>query len=269
VRHRLPLILVLVLSACAGSPASPSSIAAASQPPLGPFPSELAQGLRTETDIAYTDVTDCGGLSCRVPGDVLAPTAGADLPTIVMLGGGSTPFANRRYQAPLAVELARRGAVVFLLSYRSAVTGNYDSDGFNDVRCAVRYARAMAADYGGDADRVVVVGHSQGGFMAIQVAIQPEEEAEACLADGSGKPDGVIGLGSPSPPLRDAGGSSPPIWLFSGSDDGDANGFAERLREAGFDAESRELPGVTHDGITDPEAAPEVIDLIMDAIESR
>jgi acetyl esterase/lipase len=259
----------VILTACAGGiAASPSQAAVATQPPLGPFPADLVSGLQTETDIAYTDVTDCGGTPCRVPGDVLAPRDGSDLPTVVMLGGGSTPFSERRYQEDLAVELANRGAVVFLMSYRSAVTGNYDSDTSNDVRCAVRFARAETQAYGGDPNRVVVVGHSQGGFVALEVALQPEAEAEACLAGGSGKPDGVIALGSPSPSLRDAGDSAPPMWLFSGAEDGDADGNAQRLVEAGFDAESLELPGVTHDGITDPAAAPEVVDLIMEAVNS-
>ena len=36
----------------------------------------------------------------------------------------------------------------------------------------------------------------------------------------------------------------------------------------GFDAESQILPGVTHDGITDPVAAPEIVDLIVEALEA-
>jgi acetyl esterase/lipase len=239
-----------------------------SQPVLGPFTGDLVQGLRTDADIAYTDVTDCGGTPCTVPGDVLAPTDGSNLPAIVMLGGGSTPFDGRRYEERLAVELAERGAVVFLMSYRSAVTGNYASDSYNDVRCAVRYARATTEEYGGDPSRVVVVGHSQGGFMALQIAIQPEEEADACLADGSGKPDGVVALGSPAPSFADAGDSAPPLWLFAGSEDGDAEGSALRLRDRGYDAQARELPGVTHDGIVDPVATPDIVDLIFEAVDS-
>ena len=58
------------------------------------------------------------------------------------------------------------------------------------------------------------------------------------------------------------------MWLFSGAEDGDADGNAQRLVAAGFDVEAHELPGVTHDGITDPVAAPEVVDLIMEALNS-
>lgn len=219
------LALALAATACAGdagrslSPpmAAKTSIPVPTQPTIGPFASDAVGGLVTATDIAYTAPTDCGGTPCTVPGDVLARAGETDLPTILLLGGGSTPFANRRYQQPLAPELAQRGAVVFLMSYRSAATGNYDSDSANDVRCAVRYARDRAEEYGGDPDRIIVVGHSQGGFLSVEVAIQPEQEAEACLADGSGKPDGVVGLGSPLPSFAGAGDSAPPMWLFAGS----------------------------------------------------
>jgi len=229
-------------------------------------------GLETDPDIAYTGLTDCGGTPCTVPGDVLAPAGGSDLPTIVLLPGGGQQFADRRlHQGRLAAELAARGAVVFLMSYRSAVTGNYDSDSSNDARCAVRYARAETEKYGGDPSRVVVVGHSLGGFLGLDLAIHPEMEAEACLADGSGIPDAVVGLGAPLRSFSGAGDSGPPIWLFAGLDDEvarDPEGSAQRLRDRGFDAQARELPGVTHDEITDPIATPEVVDLIFEAVDS-
>jgi acetyl esterase/lipase len=205
-----------------------------------------------------------------VPGDVLAPANARDLPTIVLLPGGGTQFADRRvHQGRLAADLATRGAVVFLMAYRSAVTGNYDSAGANDVRCAVRYARFATADHGGDPDRVIVVGHSQGGLHALEVALAPDEDAEACLADGSGRPDAVIGLGAPLPrTAASADEGALPIWLFAGDEDGDAEGDAARLEERGFDADARELPGVTHGEITDSAATPEIVDLIFEAVDS-
>jgi acetyl esterase/lipase len=261
------LLFALALSACGESEPSATSDSAVA-PPLGPLPSDLVGDLRTDPDIVYTEGTECGGVPCPVPGDVLAPKAGTELPTIVLLGGGSTPFGERRYQAPLAAELARRGAVVFLLSYRSAVTGSYDTETAADIRCAVAYARERTDEYGGDPNRVALVGHSQSGLVALEIALQPEEDVVDCLADAVGKPDAVIGLGAPSPRGRDVDDSAPPIWLFAGSEDGDADGAAQRLRAQGFEAESRELPGVTHEGITDPAASPDIVDLIMEAISS-
>lgn len=260
-------LVALILAACGGNAAVTSS-APPAQATLGPFDPAVVGDLRTATDVPVTEEVDCGGTPCRVPADVLAPADGSSVPTVVMLAGGATPFERRRYQEDLAVALAERGAVVFLASYRSVATGSYDSESYNDVRCAVRHARATTGDYGGDSGRVAIVGHSQGGLMGLEIAIGPEEEAEGCLADGSGKPDGVIGLGAPRPRSTGTPDDAPPIWLFSGSADGDAEGTAQRLRDQGFDAEARELPGVSHDGITDPAAAPDVVDLIMEALSS-
>jgi acetyl esterase/lipase len=268
---RLGLVAVaLMLTACAGTAPSASSAAALpSQPVLGAFPSDLVDGLRTDVDLSYTGVVDCGPTPCFPQGDVLAPPDGADLPTVILLNGGGKLFTERRYQAPLAVELAKRGAVVFLIAYRGFSTGSYsDQDSWSDARCAIRYARAHTQEYGGDPSRVVVVGHSQGGLMGLDIATHPEEEAESCLADGSAIPDGVIALGSPRPSLHGAADSGPPLWLFSGSEDRPADVYAEQLRDRGFDAEAVVLPGVDHDGITDPEAAPGVVDLIWDALTS-
>jgi acetyl esterase/lipase len=266
------MVGVLALAACsaAGPPSlSPTPDDRPTPPPLGPFPGDLVAGLRTDVDVLYTDVVDCGAAQCRVPSDVLAPAGAATLPTVVLLNGGGKLFTERRYQAPLAAQLAKRGAVVFLIAYRGMSTGSYsDQDSWSDARCAIRYARAHTADYGGDSGRVVVVGHSQGGLMGLDIAIHPEEEAEACLAGGSAIPDAVIALGSPRPSIRGASESGPPLWLFSGSEDRPAEAYAQLLRDAGFDAHARVLPGVTHDGITDPAAAPEVVDLIVNALKS-
>jgi predicted esterase len=273
---RLRLVVVaLGLTACVGSTPSASPTAASptavlpSQPALGAFSSDLGAGLRTDVDLFYTDVVECGATPCRPQGDVLAPADDATLPTVVMLNGGGKLFTERRYQAPLAAELANRGAVVFLIAYRGMSTGSYsDQDSWSDARCAIRYARAHTEEYGGDPSRVVVVGHSQGALMGLDIAIHPEEEAEGCLADGSAIPDGVVALGSPRPSLNGVADSAPPIWLYLGSEDAIAGDWAEELRDRGFDAESQVLPGVTHDGITDPVAAPEIVDLIVEALDS-
>lgn len=276
---RLALLLAAVSWVAAGCGAgvsvsvSPTAtpVPIPSQELLGPFPSDEIDGLVSDPDVFYTDVVECGGSTpCRVPLDVLAPADGADLPTIVLFNGGGKLFPERRYQAPLAVALAERGAVVFLTAYRGITTMNSDQDSIGDARCAIRYARAHTAEYGGDPDRLLVVGHSQGGFLGVDIAIHPEEEADGCLADGSAIPDGVVGLGSPRPSLRGVADSGPPIWLYSGSEDtvGHADRYSQVLRDAGFDATGEVFEGVTHDEITDPAAVPEIVDRIIEDLDS-
>jgi hypothetical protein len=47
-----------------------------------------------------------------------------------------------------------------------------------------------------------------------------------------------------------------------------ADAYVQLLRDRGFDAEAQVLPGVTPDGITDPVATPEIVDLIIEALDS-
>jgi acetyl esterase/lipase len=186
-------------SAAGASPsaagASPSDAAAASArlvypaTSAGPFAASIAEGLRTEVDVLYTDVVGCGGWGdCAVPLDILAPTDAAGLPTVVLLHGGPIRFHERRYLDALAAATARRGAVVFLASYRSGATGNPVTDSLEDVTCAVRYARSVTKQYGGDPSRVVLVGHSYGGAV-ISNAARGVSNVEALVYIAAFAPD--------------------------------------------------------------------------------
>ena len=181
--------------------ASPSDAAAPTARPVypaisaGPFEASLAEGLRTKVDVLYTDVVGCGGWGdCAVPLDILAPTDAAHLPTVVLLHGGPIRFEERRYLDALAAATARRGAVVFLASYRSGATGNPVTDSIEDVTCAVQYARSVTKQYGGDPARVVLVGHSYGSDLALSTAVSAETQTPDCLAQGDGRPEAAVGL---------------------------------------------------------------------------
>ena len=141
---------------------SPSPRATLAVVSADPFTSSILHGLRAEVDVRFTEVVQCGSRECTVPLDVLAPREGEMLPTLVLVPGGPVEFHFRRYLDVLAAGIARRGAVVFLTTYRSSATSNRRSDSLDDVRCSVRYARSVTGDYGGDPERVVLVGTRQG-----------------------------------------------------------------------------------------------------------
>lgn len=237
-------------------------------PTAGAFDTSLVAGLRTETDVPFTGAVPCGATECAVPLDVLAPEDGEGFPTIVLLPGGPGRFTERRYMEGLAAALAQRGAVVFLAAYRSSVTGNPESDGLVDVRCAVRYARSAASDYGGDPGRVLLVGHSYGSTLALQAAIDGDAETPACLADESAAADAVVGLAAFRVSVANPPETAPSLLLVSGSDDvaaADGESTAASLRDAGFQAEYVEVEGIDHLGIVDPDLSPSVLDLIFEA----
>jgi acetyl esterase/lipase len=237
----------------------------------GPFPADVVEGLRTEVDVLYTDVVGCGGWGdCAVPLDILAPTDAAGLPTVVLLHGGPIHFHERRYLDALAAETARRGAVVFLASYRSGATGNPVTDSIEDVTCAVQYARSVTKQYGGDPARVVLVGHSYGSDLALSTAVSAETVTPDCLAQGDGRPEAAVGLSGFQVALDDASKPGPPILMAVGADDPISvmgPGTLKAIKTAGFEVEFQEFPATSHESIIDPAASPATLDLIFKAIK--
>jgi acetyl esterase/lipase len=270
-----PPVSVSATAAVATTPPPTAATANTTRPTLvvsspGPFPPAVAEGLTTEIDVPFTDTLDCAGRDCTLPLDVLAPSTGTGLPTIVLVPGGPAPFDTRRYLDALAGALARGGAVVFLTSYRSAATGNSRVDTMHDVWCAVRFARAVTADYGGDPDQTVLVGHSLAGDLALTAAIEPDTDTPGCLHDGNATPDAVVGL-APDYAVTIPGSldPTPPVMLASGSNDpGSTRGadVTQQLLDAGRVAEYREFADTTHEQLIDPAATPGVVDLVFEVI---
>jgi acetyl esterase/lipase len=276
---RVAIVLVLALAGgCASEKPAAETAPTASPtaqptqrplPTAGPMPADLVAGLLAETEVPFTEPLPCGIGLCEVPLDVLAPAETAEaLPTVVLLPGGPNAFTDRRYLAVLAAELAERGAVVFLASYRSPATSNSVEEALGDVRCAVRFARAETSAYGGDPDRLVLVGHSYGSDLVLQTGLDGEPDAPGCLADASGIPTAVVGLAGFRIEPSGTSPSVPRFLLISGSEDAAAGrgpDVAQELRDADVDAEYVELEGIDHFEIVEPDDAPEIVDLILEA----
>lgn len=285
--------LVLLVAACSAQPlaseapasetpaseapiSAPSATATATPTPVpeptaaaGTFPASLVADLVVQTDEVFMEPVECAGRpDCTVPLDILAPAGAEALPTIVLVPGGPMGFLGRRYLEALAAAVARRGAVVFLVSYRSTATRNVGDDTMHDVRCAIRYARSVTSDHGGDPNTLVLAGHSFGSEISLRIAVEPDTESSSCLAEGSGVPDAVVAIAGFSVNLTVAGESGPPIQMIGGSDDpesGIGESTAQRIRDAGFSAEYLELEGIDHFEIIEPEANPIIVDIIFGA----
>lgn len=275
--------LALVLGACSAPSASPSpSDLAPSRSPepsesatytvvlAGEFDPAIVEGLSTVVDVPFTDEVACGRGTCAVPLDVLAPTEAESLPTIVLLPGGPGDFHQRRYMELLAAGLAQAGAVVFLATYRSMATGNAETEALNDIRCAIGFARSATAEYGGDPQRVVLVGHSFGSDLSLKLALSEEMAGTGCLADSGAMPDAVVGLAGFSIEVPDTALASPPLWLGAASDDPYSAAGAsttDGLRAAGFEVEFREFADTTHVEMVEPAETPGLLDFIFQAVD--
>jgi acetyl esterase/lipase len=126
--------------------------------------------------------------------DVYAPgVAGPEpRPVLVTLHGCC---GSKQDLAQLAGALAARGALVFNASWRNMPEGGHYPLVYQQAACAVSFARARAASYGGDPGRVALLGWSDGALLASVVANAGDRFAGTCPMRGTpARPDTLIGL---------------------------------------------------------------------------
>ena len=150
-------------------------------------------------NVAITPPVPCGnGTSCNVRVDVFAPAATGPWPVVVLLRGGPGGLGARTVYDALAERLASDGVVVYNADYRDApAAGGQYPRAFDDAACAVRFARATAARYGGRPATVTLVGHSLGAYVGSVVSLSANDFNSACLATGSGVPETFVGISGP------------------------------------------------------------------------
>lgn len=251
----LPLLLLVPLAIAACSPLKTFD---ALVPKDGG--GELAQ-----RGIAY-------GTDARQKLDVYVPKAtGTQRPVVVFIYGGSWASGTRDGYQFAGRALAAQGFVVIVPDYRLVPQVRFP--GFvEDGAAAVRWAEANAARYGGDGQRIVVMGHSAGAHIAAMLALDEQWLGQDRIAV-----KGFVGLAGPydflpldpgaaqnalgnwprpaeTQPITYAGAGDPPVLLLAGADDTtvkprNSTALAEKLTAAGVDATVTIYPKVGHIGI--------------------
>jgi acetyl esterase/lipase len=127
--------------------------------------------------------------------DVYAPTKAGPWPVVVMFHGGPPPYKEALGRE--ASRVADLGFVVFNATWGAGVpipeTYEEALRITSQAACAVEFARAHAAEYGGDPATMIVFGHSQGAtFIAAMIAFARPEASAGCL--GSTTPGAIDAL---------------------------------------------------------------------------
>ena len=92
-----------------------------------------------------------------------AHDAQAPMPLIVFVQGSGWTTPNRDYEIPMLSHFAEEGIAVATVSHRSTRDGHPFPAYLQDVKCAIRYLRAHAAEYAIDPERIAAFGTSSGG----------------------------------------------------------------------------------------------------------
>ncbi|MCA8833201.1 alpha/beta hydrolase [Hymenobacter pini] len=130
-----------------------------------------ARPSRRIADVAYVPASDTAYSATRHRLDVYVPRkrAAALRPVVVFIHGGSWNSGSKNLYTFVGRRLARLGIVAVIINYRLAPQVKVPQMA-DDCTRAVAWTVAHCQEYGGDAQRVFVMGHSAGGGLAALLA---------------------------------------------------------------------------------------------------
>ena len=239
--------------------------------------------MSTEKDVVY------GSADGReLKADLYRPEGGS-VPTktaVLLVHGGGWVFGERGMMAPLASQLAAKGFLAIAPEYRLVPEAPWPAQ-LDDIKAAVRWTAENAKRLGIEQDRIVVLGNSAGGQLALlaAAALRNEKHVAAVIslfaaselsvggqpAKGAFDatpllgPDAREGAIHAASPLHLVKADFPPVLLLHGGADWLIDPVAslklyEKLTELGVAAELHIVAGAHHEfagepGMTGPVAS--------------
>lgn len=166
------------------SASTPNLASAAPEPAAISSPTAAASEHKIEktSDIHYATVDEK-----RTELDVYAPSESGPWPVMIIVHGVAQ---SRVVFSDLSEAVASEGAVVYNIDAKFEVPF---ITSIQRIACAVRFARATAADYGGDPSRITLVGHSAGASTGAVVALAGDDyEGDCVVTEGSALVDALV-----------------------------------------------------------------------------
>lgn len=180
-----------------------------------------AQGLLPGEVAVVENITYAPGLQL----DVYRPVTPGPRPGVLIIHAGGWDSGTREMERVFAQRLAAHGYVAVPVDYRLGPAGCFPA-ALHDLKAAVRWLRAHAADHGVDPARIAAVGMSAGGTLATLLGTTnglAEFEGEVGERAGSSAVQAVVDIdglvdftapelvaqqdATPSAPTRFLGGS--------------------------------------------------------------
>lgn len=192
----LPVLIALsTTTACIGK-----------APPPPQAPSATAGALMTPGELQSLpsgppDFRASYGSDSSQYGELRIPSGPGPHPVVVLVHGGcfKSAYATLRDLSPMADALKAAGIATWNVEYRRVGQPGGGWPGtYLDVGNAVDYLRVLAAQHPLDLGRVIIVGHSAGGHLAMWAAAREQVPAGSAIRTENPLPiRGVIDLAGP------------------------------------------------------------------------
>jgi acetyl esterase/lipase len=103
----------------------------------------------------------------------LPDTISPDKPSLLFIHGGAWSGGSRDVYKYYTVHFAKLGYIAATASYRLSGEASYPA-AVHDTKCAVRWMRANATDYGINPKQIVAIGGSAGGHLSLMLGYSPD-----------------------------------------------------------------------------------------------
>lgn len=214
--------------------------------------------------------------------DVYRPNKKSDkpYPVVVFIHGGNWTSGSKNIYWFIGRRLAKQGVVAVIISYRLSPAVQVPAMA-DDCAQAVAWTAQHIADYGGDPNRIYVMGHSAGGGLAALLATNdalftkiglPKNPVKGAILDDpaginmydylkkmeypgdrqyltsfGSNPEGWRSLS----PLYNVQADAPPMLLYTGEKTypsiiAGTKAFHDKLRSLGVNSQSTIIPGKGH-----------------------
>lgn len=134
-----------------------------------PIDIPMVSGVNSIKDVAY-------GFHQKQRMDIYVPEGAKHAPIIMVLHGGGWNYGDKASPAVYINKLNRWAPKGFIVVSVDTRLKHHDADVYaqvDDLAHAVTYFQQHAAEWGGDADRLILMGHSSAGTLVSVLAAKP------------------------------------------------------------------------------------------------